>query len=170
MIKSNNHHFRIDLNNIIKRLPLLRQINASQSALLSFTPAWKRWSNENLPENFRSLTSLNSFNDGVLSIKCKTPIAASQLRHLQISLIEALHEADHHQILSLNIQIDHETPTPESAVQEHIKQVETTLPNTTRAALSDQAIDNINSCQKSVKSEKLSDALKRLSETLKKEN
>ena len=168
MNKYNNNHFRIDLSNIINRLPVLRQINASQTAIINFTPAWDNWAAKNLPESFRSATSLNSFNEGVLSIQCTTPIAASQLKHQQVSILEALHNADHYQILSLKIQIDHQTSQNS---RPHAERVNLETPKVvTREALSQQAIDNINNCQRSVKNERLSDSLKRLSETLKKEN
>ena len=146
-----NNHYRVDLSNIIKRLPALRQINASQSALLSFTLAWEQWLSKNIPEDFRQLASLNSFNDGVLSITCETSTVASQLKHLQVSLLEALHSFEHHQILSIRIQTNHSTSN-----DTHSKpiQVDSKPPVTTRKALNQEVIDAINNCEKNVKSEK----------------
>ncbi len=162
-----NDHFRIDLRSIIKRLPLQGHINQSQNSLIVFSPAWIEWVKGEFPGEFKKFVTLNSFNQGVLSIRCTSSVAASQLKHMQVSLLESLHSAGHVQIKRVKIEIDHYSHTASdenvsSSLSDYIE-----IKTTTRSPLGDNVMSNLEHCQKGIKNEKLSKSLKKLNETLK---
>lgn len=175
-----NNHLRLSVSTIIKRLPLHRQLNASQSALIDFSHTWDTWSSQNLASGFSASTTLNSFRNGVLTIRCISTVAASQLKHLQVSLLETFHQAGLTKIVSIKIQIDHDVAN----FSEQESDIANTLagqkvPNTLTkkghfAAKADverndflpTTIETIKNCQKSVRNERLNESLQRLANTL----
>ena len=161
-----NNHFRVNLSNIIKRLPLQSYIDVSQAALIDFSPAWIDWCNKSLPGEFHQIVTLNSFNRGTLSIRCTTSVAASQLKHMQVSILECFHAAGHSQIKRLKIEIDHFS-NQASDNSSAVSLTEYTATKTeTRAPLNNEAIVSLERCQKGIKNEKLSGSLKKLHKTL----
>ena len=158
-----NNHLKISLGSIIKRLPVHRSLNASQNALIEFATIWGQWSKINIAPEFSSSISLNSFQNGVLYIGCTTPIAASQLKHLQVNLLNSFHNAGFNEIKQIKITIDHN----------HLQDEETNTDSarsnkqpTNYKPLDIEAINTIKNAQNSVKSEKLSHSLERLATTL----
>ena len=102
-----SNYKRVQISNILTSLPVQRHINVSQKAVISFTSAWQEWLHSNLPTQLYKKISLNSFENGKLSILCNNSTTASQLKHLQISLLEALHQAGHNQISQIKFDINH---------------------------------------------------------------
>ena len=161
-----NNHFRVNLSNIIKRLPLQSYINVSQAALIDFSPAWIDWCNKTLSSEFHQIITLNGFNKGTLSIRCTTSVAASQLKHLQVSLLDFFHTAGHSQIRRLKIEIDHfsNQGSADNSAANLTGYIATKTE--TRAPLNNEAIVSLEQCQKGIKNEKLSGSLKKLHKTL----
>ena len=157
-----HHHTRISLSNIIKRLPLHHQLNTSQNALIDLTPIWQQWSETNLTPNLLSLINLNSFRDGVLVIACSNPTAASQVKHMQISLLTAFHAAGLRNVERIKVQIVHTQstngkPSSNPSSTNHV---------TNYQPLEEEALSNIKNCMTTIKNERLSSSLARLAETL----
>lgn len=164
--KHHNDHRRIKLNNIINNLPINHHLNESQNSLISFSEAWNKWINENLSTDIQKLVAMNSFKNGTLSIRCINAVAASQLKHLQVGLINAFNNAGHNQIINLKLEIEkvHTTSKVEhdfstNSKNQHIK-------NEPRESLSDEALDMLNHCERGIKNEKLSASLRKLHNTL----
>jgi len=165
-----NNHFKISLNNIIKRLPLHQQLNNSHAAIIDFSQTWQDWVSSNLTGNFEKLATLSSFDNGLLTVRCISPTAASQLKHLQISLLEAFHAAGFTQIQRLKIQIDHTTRLTSESDTHHqtvIKQIDKPSINRTQS-LKKETLKGIKNCGKRVKNERLMTSLQRLASTLEK--
>ena len=164
MTKKSNYK-RIQISNILTSLPVQRHINESQKAVISFTSTWQEWLNTNLPAELSKKISLNSFENGKLSILCNNSTTASQLKHLQISLLEALHKAGHNQISQIKFDINHqfdETLVLSQALdskQNHISQKP-------RKTMTDKNLKNLKHCGDGVKNERLNSALKKLHTTL----
>lgn len=159
-------HKRINLQSIIKRLPIQSHLNESQSALIVFSTIWNKWVKDNLPNDIGKLITLNSFKNGILSIRCTNAVAASQLKHLQVGLINAFNDEGHHQITRLKFEIDKKTIASEfesdfspDSKNQHFKKEP-------RKELSHEALDTLEHCEKGVKNEKLSISLKKLHKTL----
>jgi len=164
--KNNNCPKRINLNNIINKLPIKHHLNESQNALIDFSITWNKWIQNNLTSEIQKLVALNSFKNGVLSVRCTNASAASHLKHLQIGLRDAFNGAGHHQILDIKFDIDKKTTHPKvnnslstGSENQHIKKEQ-------RQALSEEALDTLEHCKKGIKNEKLSASLKKLYDTL----
>jgi len=158
-----NNHLRIDLSNILKRLPLLQQLNSSQSALIDFSLTWQQWSKKNLNANFLQSTALNSFRDGILTISCTSPIAASQLKHLQVSLLSDFHSNGFTKIKQIKIQVDHKHAQDDHGTALHGQE---STPQPSYKPLKADSIAAINNCKNTIKNEKLSNSLAKLADTL----
>jgi len=90
-----HNHQRIHVKNIVQRLPLHHQLNASKTALIEFSSVWQDWCNDHLASDFVQSNNLSNFKNGVLVIKCDKQIVASQLKHQKISLLEHFHQHRH---------------------------------------------------------------------------
>jgi len=160
-----NNNLNKNLSNIIKRLPLHQRLNDSQNALIKFSPVWQQWSEKNISPNFLPAIALNSFKNGLLIIRCTTPTAASQLKHLQVSLLDSFHTATLNEIKQIKIQIDHTHSQTETNNKDHYSQHQKREISNYKPLKSD-TITNIQNCKRSIKSEKLSHSLERLATTL----
>ena len=159
-----NNHFRIDLSNILKRLPLHHQINNSKTALIDFTPAWKEWLGLHLPDSLHDKLFLNSFQDKTLTIRCANPTVASQLKHSQVSLLIHLQSAKINNIEHIKIQIDH---SKSNSITKNTYLKKPTEPAQAEyKPLNQEAINNINNCTSTIKNDRLSESLNRLANTL----
>ena len=164
--KRQKKHQRVNLKNIINRLPIKNHLNESQNALIDFSTTWNKWVQDNLADQIQGLVALNSFKNGILSIRCINASAASHLKHLQVSLKNTFNDAGHHRIIDIKFEIDRKAMTPEhtnelssGSKNQHIKKEP-------RKALSNEALNTLGHCEKGVKNEKLSASLRRLHDTL----
>lgn len=164
-----NNRSKVSLNNIIKRLPLHRQLNDSQSAVIDFSETWQKWASANLPSSFEGLATITSFDDGLLTIGCHTPTAASQLKHLQVSLLEAFQTAGFEQIQRLKININHTHDFLDDSENANNKSPQThgtTLFSDRKQNLKTETLTGIKNCSKAVKNERLMASLEKLASTL----
>jgi len=90
-------------------------------------------------------------------MRCTTPTAASQLKHLQVSLLDAFHAAKSNEIKRIKIQIDHTNQETIESKRHSTQEVKKGAPN--YKPLKPDTIANIQNCKSSVKSEKLSHSL-----------
>ena len=163
--KHRNNHLKINLNNIIKRLPLHQQLNASQNEIIKLSQAWKEWAASNLPPALEKQIILSSFDQGILNIRCNTPTAASHLKHLQMSLLEGFHTAGFKEVENLKIQINHQYDFQNESTNNHTARFD--APQKERDhQLKSETLSGIKQCSKTVKNERLMASLEKLAETL----
>lgn len=156
----------------MERLPLHRQLNQTQAILVKIAPIWLRWSTDHLSKIPNSMLvseqSISSVpidvSNGVLKINCFKPIEASQIKHQQASLIEALHTAGFDYIKRIKVSISLQSHTlqqqatidqPSDNQQKHIKP-------------SKASIKSIEVCGHKTHNVQLSESLHRLADTLNK--
>jgi len=159
-----NDHRRISLDNIINNLPIKYHLSESQNALINFSTTWNKWIQNNLSSDVQKLVALNSFRNGILTVCCINATAASQLKHLRVTLINTFNDAGHHEILDIKFEIEKKTAASKAdfstgSKSQHYKEEP-------RQTLSNEALDTLKHCEKGVKDEKLSASLKKLYDTL----
>jgi len=173
---------------LVGRLPLSRQMNATQAMLVKLTPAWLSWAKNNLPPEYLNSTQLVSINNNgnkpaELSIACANANCATQLKHQQSSLLNAFHAEGFSNIQQLKIRLalpnnttlNNNTTPRNTATNNAPTNNQSIKHNSGRSEQSKQrhlpsrtSITLIESCRKGVSNEHLSTSLARLSETLKK--
>jgi len=166
MQKKKNHSNiqRVNLSNIINNLPINYHLSKSQNALIAFSKTWNTWIQHNLPKEIQTRVALNGFNNGILLIQCTNAVAASQLKHLQMRLISAFHDAGHDHILDIKIEIDKTISSSKNELSTASKDQH--IEKEPRKTLSHEALDTLKHCEKGIKNERLSAALKKLHGTL----
>lgn len=163
---------RLSLANILQRLPLHRQFSDSQSSLLKLSPVWQAWANAHLAKESIREVQLSNYQSGVLSLACNNATCASQLKHLQTSLLAFLKRSGFNEAKKISIRMIHPTHVlPSSPASRRA------IP--TGALVNDQAahtkasppsIKSIEECKKTISNERLAESLTKLAETLKKQN
>lgn len=146
----------------VRRLSLNRQLDASQTFIVTLIPAWLRWMQQALPQGFYTSCQPSGFQLGKLTILCKNSTSASQIRHLQQSLLDFLQQQGFVEIEQIMVRIQH-SPHQfcEKPPQAEYDQQPTSFVKASEGSL--KAIDN---CQKRVKNEHLARALLKLENTL----
>ena len=176
---------RLDLSAIVKRLPLHRQLGESQTALIELTPIWQTFIRQHLPNwvidsavpnnDLAISAELTSYGDHRLTISCSSSIYASQLKHLQTSLLSTL-KAGFPAIQSIHIQIkqpknNNLTSHCDDKASSGAAQQNTTSCLSAQAmierSVSSNTIQSIEHCQKHIANEKLANSLSKLANTLK---
>ncbi|MEM7358565.1 MAG: DciA family protein [Pseudomonadota bacterium] len=147
---------------IVRKLPLNQQLDASQAELIKLTPAWLEWARQALPLDCINHYQLNSVRHGKLVIVGENASSASQLKHLSQSLLEFLHEQGFAEIERITVRIQHPTQHFDTDSAVALAQ----LPSADFVTPSDASLKSIDNCQKMVKSEQLADALAKLADTL----
>jgi hypothetical protein len=117
-----------------------------------------------------NIAELVSADQGKLVIACSNSACASQIKHLQQSLLGFLHEQGFVEIKQLAIRIKNkridETPKSQAAKKNTATHLSTTS-MTTPEATSSNSLDAIKHCQKMVANEQLAKSLGNLAKTLK---
>jgi len=177
---------RQNVSSILNRLPFLRQLNESQNKLLSITPIWQKWCDDQANSVITGFASPASIDAELLTISCTQPSTATLLKHQKCSLLEALHKAGFEQIKSIRVQMTLSQPTPHATDDEismyladptsqqlaaKLNQDQSRKTPSSEAAWhkpSASSVKSIEATQSLIKNEQLAASLKRLAETLKK--
>lgn len=137
MPKKPTYHRRVA--DIVKRLPLHRSLDESQSMLVTLTPIWNRWlqsavNNKKLPRQCATSTFMSAWQaeQSKLVISCDNASNASLIKHQSVQLItylnRALNDLDANQLSSqLTSQLSPQ-PSPQP-LNESGKQITENLPN-----------------------------------------
>ena len=191
---STNAHARLNVANIVQRLPFHQHLSNSQSLILQAKPIWHAWCEQqrklNDSKQFAATNdaTLTSFDEGVLSLACGNTTTATTLKHKQASLLEAFQEAGFKQIKRIQVRM---TLTKHNYQSQNYKsQTDSHQPGNhsfggSRESLSnlqpsqqshhqrdkpsDSSIKSVEAVTNRVKNEHLAEALQRLAETLKKQ-
>lgn len=163
---------RLSLANILQRLPLHRQLSDSQSKLLKISPAWQTWANANLAKESISEVSLTNYQSGVLSLACNNATCASQLKHLQTSLLASLKQSGFDDAEKISIRVTHPTHDLQfsNPDQRAIPVSEDENDQFAHAKPSAPSIKSIEDCKKAISNERLAESLTKLAETLKEQD
>ena len=180
------NYYKQTAADIIRRLPLHRQLNASQTLLVKLTPTWQNWASRHLmqshpidqstcddfnSDNNFSDTQLISADRGKLIVACANSACASRIKHLQQNLLDALRSQGFSEIEQIIVRIQH---TLSNKVNHIDKNVEKAQPATTaitrNSTTSSNSLKAIEQCQRMVVNEQLANSLKNLFNTLKSSN
>ncbi len=162
------------VSNILNRLPFLRKLNETQNHLLSITPIWQQWCDQQVNSRITEFASLASLDDGVLTISCEQSSTATILKHQQNTLLEAINNAGFSDVLSLRIQMSLKQSyceakhcEPKESTQAYKQNLAASSESKWRKP-SESSLKSIEATQALIKNEQLAASLKRLAETLKK--
>ncbi|MFT5571709.1 MAG: hypothetical protein ACI9FR_000628 [Cryomorphaceae bacterium] len=182
-----NERQRLQLSSIVRRLPLHRQFNESQTALIKILPVWQKWAIDHLANEFQKSTKPSNYQATVLTITCEHAICASQVKHQRTTLLAFFHDAGLSNITQIDIRVVHPTQSPDDNLDQHIdpslnsssiKESKKTydrhcLKDDTRvedkepSPVSHASIKSIENCHKRIPNEKLAESLSKLIATLK---
>ena len=149
----------------MQRLPLHQQLSSSQQMLVKLSPSWRNWLHDNLNKELSNSAVLSHYADGRLLISCDNAAIASQLKHLQTSLMGFLNETGFKEIHTISIRIEH--LNQDSAKRRTNQNADKINQEASYCQPSSNSLKSIKHCHQSVKSETLSAALQRLEKTLK---
>ena len=170
------------LSNILSNLPLHhklhQQLSTSEKIITVLQPKWKKWCVEHLGKPLNKGCSLSYFDDGTLLINCQSVVAATKLKHLKRTLLlffqqtlEQNTKGSTQKFLEkiTDVSIIHQPPTqqPTRTVQEQATNDSKKAFSQPKRAVSANAINAIESCQKNSKNSELKNSLERLKNTLK---
>jgi len=178
--KQSAAHKRLNLANIVQRLPFHQRLSDSQSLILKVTPIWHEWCeqqrNRKGSKQFAAAadTRLTSFDNGVLTLACNNTSTATILKHKNTSLLVALQKAGFEQIKRIRVQMALSKTANPASENFHSH-------NSYRASSgyqperhfrdkpSDSSIKSLEAVHSRIENEQLASALQRLAETLKKQ-
>ena len=158
---------RQNMSSILQRLPLIRQINATQNSTLKYQPIWLTWCLQtqkrhgSLALKLNQYATLTSFKHGTIEISCKNTGSASLIKHQQNSLLNALHDAGFDEINRIKV---HMSPAKTSTKTSNKY---ATSQGSQRPKPSDSAVESIEATQSLIENEQLAASLRRLALTLK---
>ena len=153
------------LDDIVKKLPLLRFLDQSKAILLSLDPHWHTWRKKHLPNIDESSSHLSALADSTLTIHTNNASTAALIKSQLSSLLKTLNHRSKIPIKSIKVLIDLETT---SAALQTRNQFDKIFEVTEQKKKPDKnAIDSIQSLKNSVKNPELSETLESLAETLK---
>ncbi|NND00736.1 MAG: DUF721 domain-containing protein [Gammaproteobacteria bacterium] len=186
MVRKHHHSTAAE---IIGKLPLHQQLDASRAMLVKLLPAWQSWAQravdeKRLSNNCYQHSHLSSLQQGKLVLVCNNAVNASQIKHQKHNLLKSLHNQGFPEIQQITVRVRppvrqdldprHGTQQATIAATSFIKPpfvepafvepafVEPAFVEPDRG--SHKAIENI---LKIVKSDQLADSLRKLSATLK---
>jgi len=154
--------------------------------LVKLTPTWQTWASRHLIElhrndqsdsdidnsenNLRD-TQLVSVDRGKLIVACANSACASRIKHLQQNLLETLQSQGFSEIEQIVVRIQHNLNNDLNHAEKGIEKTQLASTTKTRNRVtSSNSLKAIQYCQKTVANDQLANALKKLSETLKKTN
>lgn len=145
----------------IRRLPLHRQLDASQSMIIKLSPTWTSWAELSLSSDAMKHCQLNALQNGKLSLNCDNTTLASQIKHQKQRLLDHFHAQGFNEVQEIVIRM--RPPNPTSLDQDKSDQKSPYI------EASDSSLKAIENCSDMTNNEELSGALKRLSQVLKSE-
>jgi len=180
------NYYKQTAADIIRRLPLHHQLNASQTLLVKLTPTWQNWVSRHLMQQHRNdqsncddFNSDNDFSDtqlisadrGKLIVACANSACASRIKHLQQNLLETLRSQGFSEIEQIIVRIQHNLSNNVNHIDKNSEKTQpTTTAKTRNSTTSSNSLKAIEQCQKMVVNEQLASSLKNLFKTLKNSN
>ena len=160
---------------IIRRLPLHRQLDAAQAMLVKLSPAWQSWGRQAVTERRLSEDCFlgsqpSSLQSGVLAVTSNNSANASQIKHQQQSVLEYLHLKGFTEIKQLKVRIEHPTHSNFGHLSELSENpLSSSLISRPPVDIPSQgSLQAIENCEKTVNSDELAKSLNKLANTLKK--
>lgn len=178
------NYYKQTAADIIRRLPLHHQLNASQTLLVKLTPTWQNWASRHLQQQNDQSTcddfnSDNDFSDsqlisadrGKLIVACANSACASRIKHLQQNLLETLRSQGFTEIEQIIVRVQHNLSNNVNHIDKIGEKTQpTTTAKTSNSTTSSNSLTAIEQCQKMVVNEQLANSLKNLFKTLKNSN
>ena len=159
---------------IIRRLPLLRQLDAAQALLIKLTPVWQSWGRQAVAEKKLSNdgflgSQLSSVQSGTLVVASNNSANASQIKHQQQSLLDYLQLKGFTEIKQLKVRIQHPTYSNFDNLPGLSKNALTSssIPRPPAVKPSRGSLQAIENCEKTVTNVELAKSLNKLAKTLK---
>ncbi|MFT7525809.1 MAG: hypothetical protein ACI9LY_000949 [Arenicella sp.] len=148
----------------VRRLPLHRQLDASQAMIIKLSPTWLSWTQTALTIDAAKSCQLNALQNGKLSLFCNNATLASQIKHQKQTLLSYFHKHGFNDVQEIVVRL-----RPPSYTTDDGDTSRNNYPLTENQFIdaSDDSLKAIDSCGKMVNNDELSSALTRLSETLK---
>ncbi len=148
----------------VRRLPLHRQLDASQAMIIKLSPAWLSWTQTALSIDAAKNCQLNALQNGKLSLFCNNATLASQIKHQKQTLLSHFHKHGFNDVQEIAVRL-----RPPSYTTNEGDTNRNSYPLTENQFIdaSDDSLKAIDSCRHMVNNDELSSALTRLSETLK---
>jgi len=161
-------HKPLTAANIINRLPLQQQLNSSQAIIIKLSPIWHSWAVESVAKNLISVNCLNStqltsLQNGKLVLTCSNSAHASLIKHQQNSLLTFFHQQGFKEINKIVVRIDNHA----KQINDHQVTQTNNLDDKPTVQVSNNSLEAIYSCQKTVGNDLLANSLKKLANTLK---
>lgn len=152
----------------IRRLPLHRQLDASQAMIIKLAPAWLSWAQQSLAADATKNCHLNALQNGKLSLFCNTATLASQLTHQKQTLLDHFHAHGFKDVQEIVVRLRPPSQTAsERNANQNISQLLASDSKNQFTDVSDDSLKAIESITEIVNNEELSSALTKLSQTLK---
>ncbi|MFT4630030.1 MAG: hypothetical protein ACI9WC_000724 [Arenicella sp.] len=152
----------------IRRLPLHRQLDASQAMIIKLSPAWLSWAQQALTIDATKNCHLNALQNGKLSIFSNNAALASQIKHQQQTLLNHFHKHGFDNVQEIVVRLRPPSLTRgEDNPNRNTYQADANDSKNHFTDASDDSLKAIESCGKMVNNDELSSALTRLSKTLK---
>ena len=152
----------------MRRLPLHRQFDSSQTALIALEPVWTKWVKQTLTPELTKTIKLTHYKDGELTLHCESAIGATQVNQHQQRLLQYLNQKQCLNIKDINVRISKLTnnskPTNNTESVTSCASVDKNTVN--RRAPNQITLNSIKSCEKMIDNDHLSNSLKRLIETV----
>ena len=152
----------------IRRLSLHRQLDESQAMIIKLSPVWLSWAQHALTSQATKNCQLNALQNGKLSLNCNNATLASQIKHQKQTLLNHFHEHGFKDVQEIIVRLRPPSQsTGEGNSNLNTNQADAIDLNNHFTEASDDSLKAIESFTKMVNSDELSDALVRLSKTLK---
>ncbi len=173
---TNNKRVSRTVSDLMRRLPILQQLNSSQATLVKLTPAWSKWLNHAVTEEKLSVdcikgAQLGSIQHNTLTLNCSNAIVASQIKQQQQNLLDSIRHDGFTEIEKLTIRIKpsaHQYSMSKKADQQTKEDTtDYAIVSNTQRKLSSNSLQAIENCQKLVTNESLATSLAKLAKTLK---
>lgn len=152
----------------IRRLPLHRQLDASQAMIIKLSPVWLSWAQYALNPDATKDCQLNALQNGKLSLYCNNATLASQVKHQKQTLLNHFHEHGFNDVQEIVVRLRPPSQTTtEDNPNQNTDQLDANDSKNQFTDVSDDSLKAIESCRKMIDNDELSSALTRLSKTLK---
>lgn len=153
------------LDDIVKKLPLLRFLDESKAILLGLEPQWHAWRKKHLPNLAQSAAHLSALTENTLTIHANNASTAALIKSQLSSLRKALNQTSNLSIKNIKVIIDLETTSAARRTQQQFVHKDDNASQKNKP--NQMAIDSISSLQSSIKNPDLSESLENLAQTLK---
>jgi len=169
-VKKNRQSQNINVASIMRRLPLHRQFDSSQSALITLSPIWTKWANQTLTNDIATTIRLTHYKNGELTLHCDSAIAATQINQQQHRLLLFLNQelalstnsnTNIIDVKSILVRISKSSSQPLSfsTTSKEKQTIKRQVPN-------QLSLNSMKSCKKMINNDQLSNSLNRLIQTV----